>query len=128
MKKSLFYTNHNYKAIKLLAVKHFMIEPLTVYYLYTKFERILRGVGIFLVYLTWNYPIAFLMATFSKLEEFNLSAEDFSTYLKRVDLFFKSNDVQDQKKVPIFLNCIGSTTYSLLRGLVAPQKRRSHLC
>ena len=45
-----------------------------------------------------------------------------SAYLERVDLFFLSNDVAAEKKVPIFLNCIGSTTYSLLRGLVAPEK------
>ena len=32
-----------------------------VYYLYTKFERILKGVGIFLVYLTWNYPLHIYM-------------------------------------------------------------------
>ena len=49
--------------------------------------------------------------------------EEFSAYLERVDLFFLSNNVTAEKKVPIFLNCIGSTMYSLLRGLVAPEKR-----
>ena len=58
LKKFQFYTNHNHKAIQLLAVKRFVVEPLMVNYLYTKFERIMRGVGIFLVYLTWNYPHA----------------------------------------------------------------------
>ena len=62
------------------------------------------------------------MTTFGKLAEFKPGTEEFSAYLERVDLFFLSNDVAAEKKVPIFLNCIGSTTYSLLRGLVAPEK------
>ena len=62
------------------------------------------------------------MTTFGKLAEFKPGREEFSAYLERVDLFFLSNDVAAEKKVPIFLNCIGSTTYSLLRGLVAPEK------
>ena len=62
------------------------------------------------------------MAKFGTLEEFKPDAEEFSAYLERVDLFFQSNNVPAEKKVPIFLNCIGSTTYSLLRGLVAPEK------
>ena len=62
------------------------------------------------------------MTTFGKLAEFKPGTEEFSAYLERVDLFFLSNDVAAEKKVPIFLNCIGSTTYSLLWGLVAPEK------
>ena len=43
-----------------------------------------------------------------------------STYLERVQLFFLTNEVEDDKKVPIFLSVVGSKTYSLLRNLVAP--------
>ena len=39
-----------------------------------------------------------------------------------MNLFFSANDVEDVKKVPIFLTVVGSKTYSLalLRSLVAP--------
>ena len=42
------------------------------------------------------------------------------TYLERVELYFTANEIPDGKQVPIFLNVVGSTTYSLLRGLLAP--------
>jgi len=51
--------------------------------------------------------------TYGTLAEFKPD-EEFSAYLERVDLFFQSNDVPAEKKVPIFLNCIGSATYILL--------------
>ena len=55
------------------------------------------------------------MTTFGKLAEFKPNTEVFSGYLEKVDLFFLLNDVAAEKKVPIFLNCISSTTYSLLQ-------------
>ena len=61
------------------------------------------------------------MAIFGKLEEFQPDSEEFSAYIERVDIF-NANDVQEDKKVPIFFNCVGCATYSLLRGLVAPEK------
>ena len=59
--------------------------------------------------------------TFDTLAEFKPDVEEFCAYMERVDLFFQSNGIPAEKKVPIFLKYIGSTTYSLLRGLVAPQ-------
>ena len=61
------------------------------------------------------------MAIFGKLEGFQPESEEFSAYLERADIF-KVNDITEDKKVPIFLNSVGCTTYSLLRGLVAPEK------
>ena len=60
------------------------------------------------------------MATYGKLVEFNQGEEEFAAYLERVELFFVANNIPADKKVPIFLNCIGVTTYGLLRSLVAP--------
>ena len=37
-----------------------------------------------------------------------------------MELFFTANGVEEAKQVPIFLNCIGGTTYGLQRSLVAP--------
>ena len=60
------------------------------------------------------------MATYGKLVDFNQGKEEFAAYLERVELFFVANDIPADKKVPIFLHCIGITTYGLLRSLVAP--------
>ena len=57
---------------------------------------------------------------YGKLAEFRPEEEEFSAYCERVELFFAVNDVPGEKQVPLFLNCIGATTYSLLRNLVAP--------
>ena len=46
-----------------------------------------------------------------------------SAYLEHVQLFFHVNDIdEDKKKVPAFLNAVGSWTYTLLRDLLAPVK------
>ena len=41
-------------------------------------------------------------------------------YLELASLYFKANDIAEDKRVPIFLSSIGARTYSLLRDLVAP--------
>ena len=57
---------------------------------------------------------------YGSVQEYNQESELFSAYLERVNLFFSANDLEDDKKVPIFLTVVGSKTYSLLRSLVAP--------
>ena len=49
-------------------------------------------------------------------EESSLSA-----YLERVHIFFVANSIPESKQVPVFLNAIGATTYSVLRDLLAPE-------
>ena len=57
---------------------------------------------------------------FGALKEFIPESESIKSYLERVELYFTANSVQQNKRVPILLSSIGSTTYSLLSGLVAP--------
>ena len=74
------------------------------------------------------YPCTVILAAtrmatalvYGSVQEYNQENELFSAYLGRVNLFFSANDVEDDKKVPIFLTVVGSKTYSLLRSLVAP--------
>ena len=55
-----------------------------------------------------------MAAHYGTLQEFRAEAEDISTYLERVDLFFVANETPGDKQVPIFLNVIGANTYCLL--------------
>ena len=56
------------------------------------------------------------------IPNFRPGEEEFSAYFERVELYFGANGVAEHKKVPIFLNSIGGTTYGLLRSLTAPDK------
>ena len=40
--------------------------------------------------------------------------------MERVEIYFAAKDVPADKKVPVFLNFIGGTTYAILRNLLAP--------
>ena len=40
--------------------------------------------------------------------------------MERVEIYFAANDVPADRKVPVFLNFIGGTTYAILRNLLAP--------
>ena len=59
------------------------------------------------------------MATYGTISEFRQDTEELDTYLERVELYFTANEIPDGKQLPIFLNVVGSTTYSLLRSLLA---------
>lgn len=37
-----------------------------------------------------------------------------------MELYFATNDIKDEKKVPVLLSAIGAKTYVLLRSLVTP--------
>ena len=63
--------------------------------------------------------------TMGSLHEFRADSEDFSTYMERVDIYFAANDVPEDKKVPVFLNAVGGTTYGVLRSLLAPESPMS---
>ena len=54
--------------------------------------------------------------------EYDEAKEDFKTYTKRVELFFKANKVDDSLKVASFLSIIGTKTFSLVNDLVAPEE------
>ena len=46
--------------------------------------------------------------------EYHPENELFSTYIECVELFFAANEINNDKKVAIFLSVIGSKVYSLL--------------
>ena len=54
------------------------------------------------------------------LKEFHPEVDSIRAYLELASLYFKANDIEEGKQVPIFLSSIGAQTYSLLRDLVAP--------
>ena len=62
------------------------------------------------------------MPTLGQLSEFDPQAENVAAYLERVELFFKANDIGEDKMVALFLSVIRAKTYSLLRDLLAPEK------
>ena len=57
---------------------------------------------------------------YSCLKEFHPEVDSIRTYLELASLYFKANDIGEDKQVPIYLSSIGAQTYSLLRYLVAP--------
>lgn len=58
------------------------------------------------------------------LAEFNPENKKIGTYLECVQLFFDANGMEDDKQVAVFLTVIGTKTYALLSGLLAPTKPR----
>ena len=59
-------------------------------------------------------------ATVGKLEEFDPSSDSIRAYVEREQLFIEANNVEEAKKVAVFLSAIGSKTHSLLRNLLTP--------
>ena len=58
---------------------------------------------------------------FGSLEPFRPDTEGgFTAYMERVRLFLEANEVSEAKQVPVFLSCVGSATYGLVRNLLAP--------
>ncbi len=55
------------------------------------------------------------------LHEFNPDVDTITTFLESVDLYFSANAVANAKRVPALLTTIGSTTYTLLSNLLAPE-------
>ncbi len=63
------------------------------------------------------------MATHGTLGEFNPTREDWTSYAKRLELYFTANDIVTEKKQQaILLSVCGAETYKLIRDLVAPTK------
>ena len=53
------------------------------------------------------------MATIGQIGEFNLEEEKILAYLERIQLFFTTNSIAEDKLVAILLPVVGSKTYSL---------------
>ena len=55
------------------------------------------------------------------LEPFDPQTEDFEAYAERLEQYLLVNDVSDKKmQVAFFLTVVGSSTYQVLRDLLAP--------
>ena len=52
--------------------------------------------------------------------KYTISTGSITIVLERLHLYFDANDVANAKKVSVLLTVIGSKTYSLLRGQLAP--------
>ena len=62
------------------------------------------------------------MAVFhGTISEFDRNQEDWTVYSERLQNYFVANDIDnDEKKRAILLSVCGSSTYRLIRNLVAP--------
>ena len=59
-----------------------------------------------------------------KIQEFRPETERYSTYVKRLKLYFDANSITEEKKVPIFLTVIVGKNYALLSDYYSPSKPR----
>lgn len=57
-----------------------------------------------------------------KLDSFDESAEDWTSYIERADEYFVLNGLPDEKKVAAIITSMGAKTYSILRKLTTPNK------
>lgn len=56
-----------------------------------------------------------------RVEEFKESQEDFGNYIERLEQWMLAIDIEDGKKVCVFLSVIGAETYKLLKNLISPK-------
>lgn len=54
------------------------------------------------------------------IETFDPKGSEISSYLERMEQLFICNDVQNAKKVSLFLTLIGGVAYNVLKDLLSP--------
>ena len=65
------------------------------------------------------------MSTYGFISEFKGQAQDWSSYVDRVNCYFDANDITNvTKQRNIFLSVVGEEIYYLLRGLLSPKTPR----
>ena len=57
-----------------------------------------------------------------KVGEFDSAQEDWTSYIERLEQYFATNDIADEKRRAILLTVSGPSTYKVIRNLVAPAK------
>ncbi|CAG9814840.1 unnamed protein product [Phaedon cochleariae] len=62
------------------------------------------------------------MAMIGSIEAFKGQAEEFESYLERMEHLFDVNEVPDAKKVSMLITLAGSSVYNTMKNLVAPRK------
>ena len=60
--------------------------------------------------------------TIGSLEAFDPKTDTVAAYVERAELYMDANDMPDARRVATFLNCVGKTTYSIIRNLMIPDK------
>ena len=64
-----------------------------------------------------------MAARHGTISEFDHEAEDWKTYVERVNLYLTANDITHRdKKRAVLLSVCGARTYHTIRDLVAPSK------
>ena len=63
-----------------------------------------------------------VQVTIRSLEAFDPKTNTIAVYVKRAELCIDANDMPEARRVAIFLNCIGKTTYAIIRNLMIPDK------
>ena len=57
-----------------------------------------------------------------RIDPFDETIESWGNYVKRLEQYFKANEVDNTTKVSSLLTLIGGKTYSLLREFIFPDK------
>jgi hypothetical protein len=68
-----------------------------------------------------------MAAYIGKIEAFDETIEPWSSYVERLEQYFKANKVDDSLKVASLSSLIGGKTYNLLRILTSPTKHKRNL-
>ena len=58
--------------------------------------------------------------TIGSLEAFDSKTDTVAAYAERAELYMDANDMPEARRVATFLNCIGKTTYAIIRNLMIP--------
>lgn len=61
-------------------------------------------------------------ALIGKLDSFDDTVEDWSSYIERADEYFALNSLPEEKKVAAIITSMGAKTYAILRKLTTPNK------
>ena len=61
------------------------------------------------------------MSTIGSVGTFNPNVEDLESYCERVDLYFDTNSIVQDKKGKAFLSLSGPQVYALTKSLLSPQ-------
>ena len=59
-------------------------------------------------------------STYGKLGPFRPESDSLKAYVERAKIYFRANDVPEDKQAGVFLSELGDKTYSVLRNLTAP--------
>ncbi|XP_061706701.1 uncharacterized protein LOC133517403 isoform X3 [Cydia pomonella] len=57
-----------------------------------------------------------------KIKAFEVSAGNWSTYVERVNMYFKANNIKEELQLPTLIAVMGEEAYELLSNLTSPKK------